>query len=148
MKTMALSLRLALLAVWMAIPMGAVGCAAVLPHLPTVIAAVTDGLMVLDAIESFIDRYFKRNLDADKEAKVRTAISKTRSALNVALRTGQGAEKLNQAQIDEAFKDFKLAYQELLALAGPIGVTSGDALSARPGGVVVPEPLALTLKAR
>lgn len=120
--------------------------AAVAPHLPTIIAAVTDGLMVLDAIESFIDRYYKQNLDAASEAKVRLGLARARGALNTALRVGQGAEKLDRAQVDEAFAEFRVAYLELLALVGPLGVQSGDRLAVRAGSIVVPEPLAIKLR--
>lgn len=126
----------------------AAGCATIVSHLPTVIAAVTDGLMVLDAIESFAERYFQRAPDADKEAKVRMALARARAALNVALRTAQGAEKLDQAQVDTAFADFKSAYTALLALVAPLGVTSGDSLAVRADGLAVPEPMALSIRVK
>lgn len=128
------------------------GCAAVSNALPHVVAAVTDGIQVLDAIEHFTRTYFASKPDAAYEARVAKVIARTRSALNAALRTSEGAQKLDQQKIDAAFSDFKIAYQELLALVGPLGVTpaSGGAFSASEDGakLAVPEPVALTLRVR
>jgi hypothetical protein len=127
-------------------------CAAVVTTLPAIIAAVVDGALVLDTIASFIRRYFAAHPDPsnqDKLLKVEIAIARARAALDAALRIAQGAEKLNQAKIDEAFADFRMAYQELLILVQPFGISSGgDKLAATPGGLKVPEPMALTLKVK
>lgn len=124
------------------------GCAAVAPYLPTVIAAVTDGGLVIDTIDKFVDRYFEARPNAELQKKVDIAVARTRSALDAALRIASGAQDLNQAKVDEAFLEFRLAYQDLLALVGPLGVMAGGGgkLQARPGGLVVPEPMALTLR--
>lgn len=128
------------------------GCATVAATLPTVIAAVTDGVMILDAVQRFVDAYFASHpTNPETKSAVQSAIDKARSSLNVALRTAQGAEKLDQAKVDEAFASFKAAYVELLAVVGPLGVLSGDAnskMTARPNTLVVPEPTALTLKVK
>jgi hypothetical protein len=138
--------RLALLAVWMAIPGG---CATIASKLPAVISAVTDGMMVLDTIEAFIRNYFTKHPAPETQARVDVAIARTRGALSAALRTAHGAEKLDQAQIDAAFADFKAAYQDLMVLLTPLGVRSGDRLAAAPNssGLIVPEPLAFGLGA-
>lgn len=141
-----LSLRLALLAVWLAIP---AACAPIVAALPAVIAAVCDGMMVLDTIEKFVDHYFVGRPDPAKQQQVAIVLARTRGALNAALRTAEGAEKLDQAKIDEAFVAFRGAYVELLALVGPLGVhTAGTAFSASSGVLTVPDPLALKLKVR
>jgi hypothetical protein len=137
-RTFALALALAL---------STAGCAQVVSHLPSVIAAVTDGMLVIDSIERFIDAFFRQKPSPDLEKKVRDGIARSRSALSAALRLAQGTEKLEQAQIDAAFADFKAAYTELLVILGPLGVQQqGTALRATPGGLIVPEPLALTFK--
>jgi hypothetical protein len=138
-------LRLALLSVWMAIP---VGCAAVIPVLPSVIAAVTDGIMVIDTIARFVDAYLIKHPGKVDETLIKGAIEKTRATLNVALRTAQAAEMLDQAQVDAAFTDFKIAYLQLLALTAPLGVQTGDKLMARPNTINVPEPMALRLRVK
>jgi hypothetical protein len=130
--------------------LGQVGCATVASNLPVIIAAVMDAEMILSSLQSFVDAFFKVKPDEALEKKVRDAMARTRSALNAALRLAQGAEKLDQAKIDEAFADFKAAYAELIVILAPLGVSmSGSTLKATPGGgLIVPEPLALTLKAR
>lgn len=123
-------------------------CAAVVASLPTIVAAVTDGLMVVDSIKQFVDTYFKVQPNAALESKVEIAITRVRQALHVALRATKGTEKLTQEQVDAAFAEFRAAYTELLVLVGPLGVTTGDTLRATPGTLSVPEPMALTLTAR
>lgn len=130
-----------------ALTLGTVGCATVASTLPTVIAAVTDGIMVLDSIENFIDLYFRAQPNPGKQAKVDEAVARARGALNAALRIAKGADNLNQAKVDEAFAEFRKAYVELIALVGEFGVRSGGSgLRAAPGELTVPAPMALTLK--
>src|SRR5687767_9504873 len=95
-------IRLALLAVWMAIP---VGCATISSKLPIVISAVTDGMMVLDTIEAFVRQFFGKHPAPETQQKVEIAIARARGALSTALRTAHGAEKLDRAEIDAAFTD-------------------------------------------
>lgn len=147
MKKMLTAISIALLALPLAL--GTPGCATIASNLPIVIAAVLDAQMILDSLTGFVDAFFRVKPDADLEKKVRDSMARTKSALNVALRLAQGAEKLDQAKIDEAFKEFRLAYADLLVLLAPLGVSaSGNVLKATPGGLIVPEPLALTVKAR
>jgi hypothetical protein len=128
------------------------GCAAVLSALPTVIAAVMDAFVILDAIDDFSDRYFKVHPDPGAQSKIDNAITKARASLNIALRTTQGAQDLSDQDIERAFASFRVAYQELLVLVGPIGIkstSSGDnALSASSNQLVVPEPIALGLRGK
>ena len=139
-------IRIILLAAALAVPVAS--CAAIVSALPAVIAAVQDGMLVLDAIDSFVENVFKVRPNADFEKKVDAAIARTRLALDTALRLSQGTEKLTQAQLDAAFNEFRIAYQDLVALVAPLGVTAGvgDSLRATPGGLQVPEPLAFRLK--
>lgn len=120
------------------------GCAAIAAALPDVIAAVTDGAQIIDAIEHFVALYFASHPDADKQKAVGEAITKARSALNLALRSAQGAKDLDDAKIDAAFADFKAAYLELIALCAPYGVKQAKVgrFAAAPGSLIVPEPIA------
>ena len=77
-------IRVILLAAALAVPVAS--CAAVVSALPTVIAAVQDGMLVLDAIDSFVANVFKVRPDTDLEKKVDVAIARTRLALDTALR--------------------------------------------------------------
>lgn len=128
--------------------LAAPGCAAVVSALPAVVAAVTDAALVVDSIERFVTRYFVAKPDPARQKDVEAALARARAALDVALRVAQGAEKLDQQQVDAAFAEFRLAYEELLVLVKPLGVSSGEALRATPGGLAVPEPMALKLRLR
>lgn len=124
------------------------GCATIESKLPAIVAAVTDGVLILDSIEAFAKTYFILHPDNGKQQTVSTAIARAKGALDAALRIVDGYEKIDQAKIDEAFADFKVAYTDLLAIVSSIGVkTSGDRmLASTGGGLVVPPPLALKLK--
>jgi len=124
------------------------GCATVAANLPAVLAAINDGTLVLETIADFVKNYFALNPNKDLEAKIDAAITKARMALDTALRIANGAQNIDQAKIDEAFSDFKAAYADLIALIGPLGMkVQGTMLTASStGGLIVPEPLALTLK--
>jgi hypothetical protein len=125
---------------------GLPACAQLVSALPAVIAAVTDASQIIDAIEDFAKRFFAAKPDPEREEVVLEAVAKTRTALNVALRFAQGAESLDQAKVDQAFADFRVAYQSLLTLTAPLGVREAGALAAGPGMLTVPKPMALTLK--
>lgn len=138
---------LALLGALLVLP----GCAAVASVLPDVIAAVTDGVLILDQIEDFVRRYFAANPNPEKEKALAKALAKARGALIAAQRASKGAEKLDQQKVDEAFADFRVAYQELRALVDGVPgfrvqKPGEPKLTAGPGELVVPEPEALTLK--
>lgn len=117
-------------------------CAAVVSYLPTVVSVVTDALIVVDQIKTFVDGVHAVKPDVDL-AKVYAAISRTKVALDAALRATNGVDKLTKEQADAAFADFRVAYQDLIALVGPLGVTTGNGLKAAPGSLQVPTPMAL-----
>lgn len=119
------------------------GCATVAAWLPTVIAYVQDGAIVVDTIERFADKYFDSHPGTDLEKKADLAIARTRAALDAVLHVATGADNINKAQVDAAFDEFRKAYGELVALLAPIGVSSGGALRAAPGHLTVPAPLAM-----
>lgn len=123
------------------------GCATIESKLPAIISAVTDGVLILDSIDAFAKTFFSLHPDATKQQTVNVAIARAKGTLDAALRIVSGVEKIDQAKIDEAFADFKVAYTDLLAVVSSIGVkTAGDRFLASPGGITVPEPLALKLK--
>ncbi len=123
------------------------GCSpAVMGTLPKIITAVQDASIILDSMESFMDIFFAKNPDSQRQDKVKESLMKCRSALTLALRATEGAQKLTQSEINAAFADFRAAYEELLVLVSPIGIRQADALSApksTPTQLIVPEPMAL-----
>lgn len=134
--------RSVLLAAALVVP---VSCAAVVQYLPTVIAVVQDALIVIDQIKMFTDGVFVVKPNPDLQHKIDQAIARTKVALDAALRVANGTDKLTKEQADAAFADFKVAYQDLIALVAPLGVKTGDHLAAAPGTLTVPTPLALKL---
>lgn len=147
MKTARSLRRITLVLLLAATPL--TGCAAFAAALPNIVAAVIDGVQVLDVITTFVTKYFAaHSTAAETQAKVFNAIEKAKAALNLALRTAQGSDDLSNAKVDAAFENFKAAYLELLALVRPLGVQQvarpDAALSATVSGdtLQVPEPLA------
>jgi hypothetical protein len=139
--------QLSILALVLGLLTAPCGCASFISKLPVVVAAVTDGMLVLDSIEAFSNVYFAGHPDTAKQAQISSLIAKTRTALDAALRIVNGATSLNQAKVDEAFVEFRTAYTELIAVVESIGVKAyGTTLKASPGVLIVPEPLALSLK--
>lgn len=122
-----------------------VSCAAVVSYLPTVVAVATDALLVVDQIKAFVDGVFVIKPDPDLQKRVDQAIARTKTALDAAIRIASGADKLTKEQAAEAFADFRVAYQDLIALVAPLGVSTGETLRATPGGLTVPTPLAIKL---
>jgi hypothetical protein len=121
----------------------------VLPILSSVIAAITEAGQVLDAIDIAAQRHFANTPNKSLEEEYGLAMSKARLALSAAMRTAKGAEKLDQQKVDQAFADFRKAYQDVIELLGPYGIvaTSQDGNYGTTGvQVVVPEPMALTLE--
>jgi hypothetical protein len=123
------------------------GCSTIFSNLPSVLAYVQDGQLVLSTIESFANAFFAARPDASAQKAVNEAIAKAKSALDLAVRAAEGVDGLKQADVDAAFKSFSLAYQDLISLLGPMGVhVQGSKLQATPGGLLVPEPLCFRLK--
>ena len=111
-------------------------CAPLLSALPAVIAAVTDGIQIIDMIEAHAGLALDQvKADDPTRKKVHEAITVAKAALNAALRAAQGAEQagaLNQESAEAAFANFKAAYLSLLEVVAPFGVSeAGDTLSAR-----------------
>ncbi len=124
-------------------------CAAIYSNLPKVIAYAQDAQLVVGAVESFSHAYFQVSPNPDLEKKVDTAIARARAAIDSAIRTADGAGALQNADLDTAFDEFRVAYSDLINLVKPLGIETGSGLKASPhGGLVVPEPLALSFHKR
>jgi hypothetical protein len=130
-----------------ALTVSAAGCGAALSLLPKVIGGVTEAMLIVDSIESFVDDFFASNPDPQKEAIAQRSIDTARAALTTALRTAHGAENLSKAEADAAFDDFAVAYVELVRTLQGLGVRlkvgEPGKMAAEPGVLVVPEPLAI-----
>ncbi len=130
---------------------GSSGCAALAKWLPTVISVLGESAQVLEAIEAVADQHFRENPDEPTEKRYRQIMATARSALSLAHRLSKGADAASKQKVDKAFAEFKVAYQDLLALLGPLGVVApaqdGDAMRAPVGDgpLLVPPPESLTL---
>ena len=140
---------LALLSAFMAAPSG---CGAPLATvLPDVIKTVTDASLILDRVESYVDRVFGMVPNPEYEAKVGAALDKARTALSVALRASEGAQAANDGDAAKALDDFRAAYAELMKLAAPLGAWRegqppplGSGEHTGPiAPLVVPDPMAM-----
>lgn len=132
---------------------GAVGCAHLQPvvnDLPRAIAYAQDAELALDIAETAERSIFMVSPNPALQAKVETGIADARTALDAGIRICLGGENLSQAQIDQAFGNFKQAYTDIMALLGPLGVhraNPGGKSGARPGGgYVVVDPLLVASK--
>jgi hypothetical protein len=114
-----------------------------------VVAAITDAEQIINTIERHTDSMFAAMPDPAKQKAVEQGIERCRLALQVALRSSQGAEELSEADAGAALAQFREAYAALLLLVEPLGVKQqGDGeplLAASPGSLSVPPPLAMSL---
>lgn len=127
------------------------GCAAFAKWLPVVISVLGEAGQVLDAVDNAAGSYFAANPDEEKQKTYGRIMSKARSSLALAHRAAKGTDAAAKQDVDTAFGEFKKAYQDLLALLGPLGVVApaqGDGAMSAPAGdgpLLVPPPETLTL---
>lgn len=132
---------IACLALFLPSTTGCAALSAVVPVLAEVATVAANAAAVLDVIEDASDSFFAARPDAAKQAAVSRSISNCRLAIAAATAAAQGAKDLDGRQADEAFNQFRDAYQNLKALLDDVGVTKGGKFGG-PTGVGLPEPLA------
>ncbi len=116
--------------------------------LPQATAYAEDASLILTGVETFEKGYYTVKPNPTQQKLVETAISRARSAIDAGIRVCMGIKDVSQSQIGPAFADFQGAYQDLLALLGPLGVhraPQGHHMGAGPGGFAIPDPLLITL---
>lgn len=126
-----------------------VSCSA-LVHVPKIIQAVDVTIQVIDAIDDFADNLFEVQPNPELQKTVKQAVARAKIGLQAGKDALQGVEKVSQAQYLEAFAEFRAAYEQVLALLGPLGLqVQGGELRARAapgGGLTVPPATELPLK--
>lgn len=135
----------------LALAVGSSGCAAVMSNLPQVIAEVQDAELVIGMIQRIVDEVFVAHPDPKSQAIVDGAIQRVISAADLVNRAAQGAQDLDGAQTDAAFKEFEAAWNDLQSILGPYAISFGDAPRATrtaSGGYVLPRPVLLARAAR
>jgi len=119
----------------------------VVDNLPRAVAYAQDAQIALEIVESTERAVFAVSPNPALQAKVETGIADARTALDAGLKLCLGGENLSQAQIDQAFANFKTAYTDIMALLGPMGVKRAPPAGksgAHPGGdYVIADPLLL-----
>ena len=127
---------------------GAVGAA--IGMLATVTAVIAEAGHVLNTVDALTHRYLAQHPDPVLAQQYAAAYAKTELALGAALRIAKGAEKLDQQKVDEALAEFRVAYQQLLALLGPYGIVASSqdgTYGVTPNGTpMVPHPMAMQLR--
>jgi hypothetical protein len=127
-------------------------CGFLAAHLPEIVAAVSEAATKIDLVEDFVRRFFAAYPDPKREAEVMGAIGRARSTLAAAEHAAAGADSLTKAQKDDAFAEFRRAWDELEAgVAGIPGlrlVRPGDALDGiSPNDLVIRRPVAAQVPA-
>lgn len=128
------------------------GCAALVPVLSKVVAAVTEAGQILDMIDASVRSWFARKPDPELEKDYARAMGAARLALSAALKTTTGVERLSQEDVDAAFADFRQAYGDVVALltaagvAKPAGTEAFVMASADGEALTLPTPMALSLR--
>jgi hypothetical protein len=122
-------------------------CGFIAAHLPEMVAVVSEAVTKLDLVEGFVKEYFRASPDPKREAQVMGAIERARSTLAAAEHATAGADSLTKAQKDDAFAEFRRAWDELeQVVAGIPGlrlVHPGDALDGiGPNDLVIRRPVA------
>lgn len=122
-----------------------VSCTWLKSNLPTVITDVQDGITILNSLSGLASMFFLANPNPKLQAQVNADITDAQTALDAGLRATQGITDLTQAQYTQAFGPFVTAYTELKNLLISTGVIKGTgsvlAVTATPGGYVIPEPM-------
>ena len=134
------------------------GCAtfssSVVPVVTRILAVVLDAQQVVNSIDQVVDVFFAGAPDSPFRDRYEKVLAKVNTSLNLIVRLSQGTQRLDEERVDAAFADFKVAYQELMALLGemrlarPVGSTTFLASHGGAAAVNVPPPLALTFSVR
>lgn len=118
---------------------------------PVILAVIQDALIIVGKIETWLTNvYFPAHPDAAKEKQAIDAIDKVKDAIDGAANLLGGGIEATQAQLDQAEAKFTAAWNDLMALVGPLGVKvskPGQNLMLSEGeqGLVVEEPKMLHL---
>jgi hypothetical protein len=127
----------------------ATGCAAfggLTPILHAIITRGQDAIVILNILQSAISAFFAVRPDPSLQSKVDLAYQTAALALDAAIRTANGTDKLTAEEADEAFSEFRKAYGDLVQLLANLQIvqpTGSTALSVRKGdGTYALVPLA------
>lgn len=121
------------------------GCASFSDFLRKASTIVDDAEIVVNEIAAFTAH---QSLDAETQAKVNDAIARAHAADQTLLRAIDGASDMKDKDVVAALSDFHAAYDALMQVVHPLGVSEQPApgslpAAMRPGGLLIKRPLAL-----
>lgn len=106
--------------------LGLPGCAftreSVVPVLNDVLLVAEDAASILSAIHTAEVVFFRAAPNPDAQSKIERALSDAEIALDVALQTVSATKDISSDAADAAFVEFRKAYQDLVMLAGQLGI--------------------------
>lgn len=115
-----LSTLLIVLAALVAVP----ACAALTPVLAAVTTAIQDSEQALSIIDLAFNAYQAQHpVSAEDRVKYQSLLAAAYQTLNTGTRAVSDAGKINQGDLELAFKDFKSAYKTLHAFLIERGIT-------------------------
>jgi len=122
------------------------GCPSLLPIVTQILAYGDDAQAVLNIISIIEKTFFGSAPNAELQRQIEQKLLEAQLALDIAVRSLNGAKDLSGEQVDSAFAEFRKAYEslvDLLKLAGIISPTpeGGAYMTAR--GQRIPTPLAM-----
>lgn len=100
------------------------GCASFWSSLPTVVTVEQTAETTVASIQAFADSYFAAHPDASLQAKVDEGLTKTRQALLALESATKATTDVHDSNVAAAIADVENAYEQLLAIAAPLGVTT------------------------
>ena len=134
--------------------MATTGCQGVIGKVANVISkalpAIIEAGALLDAIDLKAKQHFNEQPNEELEKKYVVAMAKAKLTLSAASRLSEGTQQLDGANVEAAFKEYGLAFQEVMAIVGPLGVAAplGDGTLQIGDGddaLMIPLPRAITL---
>lgn len=115
-------------------------CAGAVPIIATITSIAAEAVEWVNVIADFVAR---APVDDATHAQIAKAVQTARLAAITLQRAGRGADHLSREQLDQAFAEFRQAYEALLQLVEPLGVRKvlpdgARLLGAGPDGLGVP----------
>ncbi len=99
-------------------------CAPLMSALPTISTAITDTGLVLQGIQTSVDVFQTIHpLPPAELAQYEQLLSTAYQSLTIAERAVSDLKQIDQAQYDQAFADFKVAFEALAAFLKAKGIT-------------------------
>jgi len=104
------------------------GCAGFFSSLPAVASVISDANATLSIIEAALDTFFAIRPNSELRQEANRLLANCWTTLRIANAATQGAKHLSEDEREEAFKDFREAYDELHGFLQEHGVLKQSGL--------------------